>query len=135
MDTLEFLRAVLADTGFYCVVGLKRDGSAPVQKFYPSIEAAVEVATQLQGNGYDAYYALATYTNGDSRRGDNTQALKSFFLDLDCGLGKPYGTQVNAIVALKAFCSAVGLPRPSIVNSGRGVHVYWLLLNGLPLLP
>ena len=133
MDTLEFLRAVLADTGFYCVVGLKRDGSAPVQKFYPSIEAAVEVATQLQGNGYDAYYALATYTNGDSRRGDNTQALKSFFLDLDCGLGKPYGTQVDAIVALKAFCSAVGLPRPSVVNSGRGVHVYWLLQ--MPVLP
>lgn len=127
MDTLEFLRAVLADTGFYCVVGLKRDGSAPIQKFYPSIEAAVDVATQLQNNGYDAYYALATYTNGDSRRGDNAQALKSFFLDLDCGVGKPYNTQADAIAALKAFCKVVELPRPTVVNSGRGVHVYWPL--------
>jgi len=127
MDTLEFLRAVLAETGFYCVVGLKRDSDERVQKFYPTIEAAVEVATQLQNNKFDAYFALATFNDGASRKGPNVKALKSFFLDLDCGESKPYATQADAIEALKEFCKTVGLPRPVLINSGRGVHAYWPL--------
>ena len=58
---------MLADTGFYCVVGLKKDSETRIQKFYPTIEAAVEVAKQLQSNGFDAYYALATFVDGLSR--------------------------------------------------------------------
>lgn len=127
MDTLDFLRTVLAETGFYCVVGLKKDSEERVQKFFPTIEAAVEVANQLQNNKFDAYFALATFKEGVSRRANNVQALKSFFLDLDCGAGKPYGTQADAVLALKDFCKTSGLPRPIIVNSGRGVHVYWPL--------
>ncbi len=127
MNTLEFLRAVLAETGFYCVVGLKRDSDERVQKLYPTIEAAVEVAKQLQNNKFDAYFALATFKDGTSRRAPNVNKLKSFFLDLDCGESKPYATQADAVQALKEFCKTVGLPRPIIINSGRGVHVYWPL--------
>lgn len=127
MDTLDFLRTVVADAGFYCVVGLKRDSDERVQKFYPTIEAAVEVAKQLQNNKFDAYFALATFKDGASRKAPNVQSLKSFFLDLDCGPGKPYTTQADAIAALREFCKTSGIPRPMLVNSGRGVHVYWPL--------
>jgi hypothetical protein len=132
MDTLGFLHSVLADTGFYCVVGLKKDSETRIQKFYPTIEAAVEVAKQLQSNGFDAYYALATFVDGLSRKAVNVQSMKSLFLDLDCGVGKPYATQVEAISALKVFCKAIGAPRPLLVNSGRGLHVYWPLQEALP---
>jgi hypothetical protein len=131
MDTLDFLRAVLADMGWYCVVGLKKDSDTRIQKFYPTLEAAVEVTTQLQSNGFDAYYALATFKDGSSRKAANAQAMRSLFLDLDCGIGKPYATQTDAINALKVFCKTLGTVRPMLVNSGRGVHVYWPLVEAI----
>jgi hypothetical protein len=133
MDTLGFLRDVLADTGFYCVVGLKKNSEERVQKFYPTLDAAVDVAKQLQGNGFDAYYALATFTDGTSRKVTNALAMKSLFLDLDCGAGKPYPTQASALQGLKTFCKALGMPRPMLVNSGRGLHVYWPLQEAIPI--
>ena len=59
--------------------------------------------------------------------------MNSFFLDLDCGLGKPYADQSEGVAALKAFVKTVGLPKPTaIVNSGRGVHAYWVVEQPVP---
>lgn len=95
------------------------------------MESAVAVAKQLQDNGFDAYYALATFIEGNSRRAANAQFVKSLFLDLDCGAGKSYETQAQALLGLKAFCKTTGMPRPLLVNSGRGVHAYWPLQEAL----
>jgi len=35
--------------------------------------------------------------------------------------------KAEGVNALKAFCDAAGLPRPYLVDSGRGVHAYWPL--------
>ena len=125
MNNLEFLRQVLGDEGFYCIVGLKKDSDKPIQKFFPNIEDAVVVAENLNNEGYDAYYALATFEDGKSRKTNNVKQLRSLFLDLDCGTGKAYDTQLEAIDALKNFCKASGMPKPTLINSGGGVHVYW----------
>ena len=53
--------------------------------------------------------------------------IYSRFLDLDCGPSKEYPSQVEAIRDLRKFCSKLNLPTPLMVNSGRGVHVYWTL--------
>jgi len=50
---------------------------------------------------------------------------------LDCGEDKPYATLADGLVALKQFCKDVGLPRPTIIQSGRGAHVYWILDNAI----
>ena len=41
-------------------------------------------------------------------------------------------TQADAAVALKQFVRATGLPLPTIVNSGGGLHVYWPLTEDVP---
>ena len=64
MNNLDFLRQVLGDEGFYCIVGLKKDSDKPVQKFFPTLEDAATVAENLKNEGYDAYYALATFEDG-----------------------------------------------------------------------
>ena len=49
--------------------------------------------------------------------------------ELDAGHGylkKIYGTKAIAAVAKK-----VGLPRPMIVDSGNGIHVYWPLTKDI----
>jgi len=53
--------------------------------------------------------------------------LKSFWLDIDCGELKPYKTQADGAAALATFCESTGLPKPTLVNSGRGIHAYWIL--------
>ena len=58
---------------------------------------------------------------------DNVGDIQSFWLDIDCGEGKPYETQGDGADALRGFCRTVGLPKPWVVNSGRGLHVYWPL--------
>ena len=129
MNNLEFLQQVLGDEGYYCVVGLdqKNGVTPPIQKFFKKLEDAVKVAENLKDEGFDAYYALATFENGKSRKTANVKQLRSLFIDLDCGEGKPYETQNEALVALKAFCKSSGMPKPTLVNSGGGVHAYWTL--------
>jgi hypothetical protein len=127
LTTNEFLSAVLPSSGTYCVVGLKKD-ERPKQKFVNTIEEAEELAKKLVQVEYDAYFALAAYSNAtDGRTAKNAATFKSYFLDLDCGLGKPYADQAEGLAALKQFLKDTALPKPTIINSGRGVHAYWVL--------
>lgn len=113
-------------------MGLKKD-ARPSQWFAETIEELEGQAEELFNDGYDVYFALASYEDGATKRTvDNALYLKSFFLDLDCGLGKPYATQEDALVALKQFIKELKLPKPTLVNSGRGVHVYWTLEEEIP---
>lgn len=132
MDTKTFLETVLGDSGYYCIWANRLTDGRMVQKFYDSIDAAIHSANQLDTDGYDAYFALGTFNNADSRKGENVKQVRAFFLDLDCGEskhdeGKGYRTQADALATLRKFCKKLALPRPTVVNSGRGIHVYWPL--------
>lgn len=122
----SFFSSVLAEEGKYCVVGLKK--GAPVQTFVDSIE---EIDGEVEGllmQGYDTYFGCAKYLDVTAgRTAQNAKWFKAFWLDLDCGENKPYATQAEAIDALRTFTKSTGLPRPIVVNSGRGIHAYWSL--------
>jgi len=131
MNTKIFLESVLGSSGHYCVFGARASDEKKVQKFYDSIDAVISAASNLDAEGYDAYFALGTFTEAGTRKAYNVQELKSFFLDLDCGEGKEYAAQPDALASLRDFCKKAHLPRPTIVNSGRGIHAYWPLVNGI----
>lgn len=126
MTRTDLLSAVLSTEGWYCIVGLKKTG-APKQVFVQGLDEVDKIAGDLLAKQYDVYFGCAKYETDKSRTTDNVKAVKSFWLDVDCGEGKPYATQADGFAALKTFCDAVGLPKPCIVNSGRGLHVYWPL--------
>lgn len=126
MTRTDLLSAVLSTEGWYCIVGLKKTG-LPEQVFVEGLDEVDEVADDLLARDFDVYFACAKYEAAGSRTSGNVKAVKAFWLDIDCGEGKPYATQADGLRALKEFCGAVGLPRPCIVNSGRGLHVYWPL--------
>ena len=127
MDTKSFLQGSLAAEGFYCIwAHNKKTGHKP-QKFFKTVDQLISEAHELDTNGYDCYYALATFKEATTRKVTNTHKLQSFFFDIDCGEGKDYATQEGAIVALGSFCKTLNLPIPLLVNSGGGVHVYWRL--------
>jgi len=127
METNTFLKSVLGDGGFYSLLALRPIDDGKLQKFYPTIGHLIDGATTLDNDGYDVYFGLATFEKAGSRKADNVKEIKSFFLDLDCGAGKEYANQSDALDALRKFCDKLKLPNPLKINSGRGVHVYWRL--------
>lgn len=139
----EFLALVLAplqESEHYCTFGIKvvptPDGEGKEvirQRFVGSIEEISAQADALVEEQFNVFYGMAKY--GDPQKGrtrNNAIALKSFFLDLDCGLGKPFADLGEGLTALKNFCKTAKLPRPTIVKSGRGAHVYWVMDEAMP---
>lgn len=136
MSDLDLLSAVQSDKGWFCVVGIK-DKSVK-QKFYATREEVDQAAGQLVSNNINVFFGVAKYKEPTNRTKDNVLNLKAFWLDIDCGeekakvnekTGKPagYADQAAGLTALMAFCKGTGLPRPIVVNSGRGLHIYWPL--------
>ena len=129
MKTKRFLELVLAHEGEYCVWANKgvKPNERIQQSFYSSIDEILQKARDLNDEGWNAFFALGTFFDGSSRTANNMQWMKSFFLDLDCGPDKEFPSQAVAIDELRTFCENNNLPTPTLINSGRGVHVYWIL--------
>ena len=122
---------MLPPTGPYCVVGIR--GGTVVPTFHQTIDELQTRGDELAAQNIDAYFALATFTNpADGRKADNAAFLRSFFLDIDVGPGKPYPDQITAGQALREFVDNTGLPAPNLVNSGRGLHAYWTVVEPVP---
>ena len=120
MDTNTFLRRAVSDEGLYCMFTSRMSDQRRVQKFYDSLDELATDAKQFDGDGYDVYFALASFTESGSRKVGNAKLLKAFFLDLDCGPSKDFVDQRAALDALRAFCSVTKLPKPYVVNSRCG---------------
>ena len=123
MNRIDFFNTVVAPGGLYCAVGI--NNKRTTQVFFDTFEELGAWADEQTSNGVDAYFALATYNSNISRSAKNVKLFKSLWVDLDIGRGTAYETQVTGISALKDFCIGTNLPKPSIVSSGYGLHVYW----------
>jgi len=130
MDTITFLTHVLPAEGVYVKTVI--DGRVK-QTYHDTVDALYAGIATSRLAGENVYYAVAAFNDNTSRKQDNVRALKSFFLDIDCGEGKPYATWRDGLLALSAFISDAGLPKPLIVSSGNGLHVYWVLTEELPV--
>ena len=138
MADVRLLSAVLpqVDDGWYCVLGLK-NGRFTSQEHFKTIEEVEAEADRLVAQSVDAFFACGKFITDENRDADNCGWMQSFFLDIDCGLDKAtpdkhgrikgYIDQPTGMQALKDLCKTLNLPRPSVVNSGRGWHVYWTL--------
>lgn len=136
MSAIDLLNLVQPKEGWYAILGVK-DGN-PRQKLVETREEADQLVQTYVNQGRDVYFGVAKYIEDNGRKKENVKALKAFWLDIDCGPDKAvpdettgipdgYATQAEGMVALKEFCKVVGLPKPTLVNSGRGLHVYWPL--------
>lgn len=103
---------------------------------------AGDTALQYDSRGFNVYHACASfqepyvlsetevYDNGKPkkkyREHTNAAWVKSLWIDLDCGAGKDYPDQKAALADVIRFCKESGLARPLLINSGNGVHCYWV---------
>ena len=140
MTDFDLLKAVQPDGGWFAVVSLKGSGKE-LQRRQDLLATREEVDALVQGRaaqGWNMFFGVAKYATDANRTKENVQGLKAFWLDIDCGeakakpdpkTGRPdgYVNQATGLAALQRFCRTVGLPRPVLVNSGRGIHAYWPL--------
>jgi hypothetical protein len=94
---------------------------------------AIDHAFAISAAGNDAYFAVAEYQTSDNRQSANVYGAYCYWADIDCGsdkasAGKGYRDNEQARAALSRFCNDAGLPEPNfVVNSGGGLHIYWVL--------
>jgi hypothetical protein len=123
---LMLIAVVLPQGWLFCLGVLAApQGGGMRHRFYRSAAELVGAAWEHSVAGRTVFFACAVYLTEANRTANNVACLRAFWLDLDCGEGKPYTTQKAAVLAVDAFCKAVGLPLPIIVSSGYGLHVYW----------
>ena len=77
-----------------------------------------------EGQSANAYFALATFpADGSDRKAASALRVAVIWADLDCGTGTPHPGKGAARRTLESFA----LPPHVIVDSGHGLHAYWLL--------
>lgn len=133
-DAHRLLEACLDSEGWTCIVGLS-ETAKPYQNFFAAGElgAAIACAMRLDAAGANSYFGTATFLGSSNRKTENVHRIRCFKADIDTGANDPrkYTSKKEAIKALIAFCNATGLPAPTTVDSGNGVHAYWPLSDAL----
>jgi hypothetical protein len=129
MDTATFLERVLPASGFYASANLTDQGMA--HGWFSTVEDLAQSVQRISQRGGNAYYAVAAFQQKGKRSQDNARVLKTMMLDIDCGADKPYADWREGLKAFSNFAAALALPKPMIVFSGNGLHVYWVLTEEL----
>ena len=129
MNTLEFLQRVLPSEGFYVTTVINPDGRK--QGFFDTVDELAKVCIRLDQTNNNTYFAISAFQQKGNRKQENVRATKVVAIDVDCGETKPFPSWKEGLVALGKFVQDMRLPKPMIVHSGNGLHVYWVLTEEL----
>lgn len=138
MNKTEFLQCVVPDDGYLYVGWLANEsGQFHHKVFDPGDYSGAVSFIDTKHKQQNVYYAMASFKEaavkkkngrkGPSRKRDNVKSLQALWLDIDVGDGKSYATKPVAVRELVSFCKKIGLPPSLVVDSGGGVHAYWLI--------
>ena len=134
-EGLQLLKSLWASSDLHHQIGIldrktNRFSNIPVQNINDALLQVNKPVDHL-----DFYFACAEYKTSGNRTAANVAGARGLWLDLDCGVkkesdGKGYLTKEMAQEAVNSFCIKLKLDKPThIVDSGNGLHVYWLFDN------
>lgn len=126
MSQLEFLKGILPEGTRYSLRLIRKATNTAFNRFFSSVEEMLDPIKDWVSQGYDVYYVTAGLGAGTNATAENAVAKRELYVDIDCGPSKAYETKDQGVSALKEFCKEVGLPRPTIVDSGNGLHAHWV---------
>ena len=126
----QFYEKALPTQGVYCATGIK-NGKA-LNRFTRSLDELFSIIDGFVADEYNAFVALSTF-EGFSRKADDAVFARCFFIDLDVGDSpNKYESKSDALNALGDFVVNTNLPPPVVIDSGTGVHAYWLFEEEVP---
>lgn len=123
-----FMEHVLPEQSGSIAIGYGVGGPAST-RFVASRANLLAALPRLIMSAQDLYYTPACYTVR-RRKADNCAAKRCIVLDIDLNHEKKpsYHTKDEALRALLMMAARRDLPLPSyVLDSGRGLHVYWAL--------
>jgi hypothetical protein len=132
----QFYEKALPRLGVYCVTGIDQESRKTSNRFAETLDDVYNEIDKCKAKGINTYVALGSF-DGYSRKAESSIYFRSFFIDLDVGedkaeTGKGYATKAEASEALEDFLAESELPPPVIIDSGTGIHAYWLLDEDVP---
>lgn len=136
MDTRAFFDLIWPSQGWRCIAFIDpRDtpdpatGRLPLRhRWYDDNDKAAGAVKAIDAAGATVYHGCSSFADkAAGRKQVNAAYAKAFWMDLDCGPGKPYAARSAAAKAVLDFATRLGLANPYLVGSGNGVHAYWPL--------
>lgn len=159
---MTFLERVTSRQGVNVIAGIRprvdrdgtpvigRNGKPVVDWLHRFVRFDDHVATQrtiheMASLAGDVYFGLGAYKQDEtgklSRKASSVVALRSLWIDIDCGAEKyekhkgvgVYKSQRDGLMALGAWLQTTGFPSPTLfVSSGTGLHIYWVFDRDVP---
>lgn len=155
----HFIKSLLPSQGLYCSAQAASKGY--IHKFFDSVDDLIVHVLMQDAAGHTMYISQATFDSEAIREAQahnqqlpkdapkdqkkklrsqrNVVFLRNFFFDVDCGADKfeatptkAYPTQRDGALAIKQFADSLGLPLPTVVNSGNGLYAHWLIEEDVP---
>ena len=143
MDILNFLMRVCPRQDEIVITTLdkKSDGNTIFwnrgsYKYTELAEAAEIIPEWDKSPATTVYFSIGAFSGhieevDGKQKIRRTQACATYFrvicFDLDCGDDKPYKTMQEGVAKLAEVVKELKLPKPLVVGSGNGAHVYWIL--------
>ena len=128
----EFFENIFPTQGNLCIAAIRPEDGVTIPRFPTDVNSALIVAQNFINQKYNVYFTPGTYS-GNRRRQAECLYVKSFFLDLDVEHGKNrYESKSAALEDLQRFCEEIEWPMPVLIDSGGGIHAYWIFDEALP---
>lgn len=132
----EFLEAVLPEGGVFCIARLLPTGGPARHDKYDTLDQLQNALDNTKKTTKENYYfAISTFKDREAKRfraQENASLTKCLILDVDVKDKDGYcRTQAEALPLIDSLCANLSLPKPIIVNSGYGYHVYWPLTSAI----
>ena len=128
----EFFEKILPTQGNVCITGYNADKTVFRQRFTDSVDGAIALIEDFANQGMGSSFTPGTY-EGLRRKQEDCIWVKSFFIDLDADHGDVrYDSKEQAVEDLQRFTTEIGWPPPVLVDSGGGIHAYWILNDEMP---
>jgi hypothetical protein len=118
-----FLARILAPDGYKAAFVLPEKH----HEWFDNTDQLADYLLHQDQLGKTVYHACASFKTAGKRTKTNVLGARALWLDIDAGEGKPYPSAVEVWKACEQFRSAIGLPAPTYVASGKGLHVWWPL--------
>lgn len=142
-DAQSFLAHVLPPDGPYVLAYATKARKGMTHKIHDTTESMAKQAMQLSERGADVYLCVGSildkeFTNDKGnkvpRNQRNIKSVQCLILDVDVvdplnpGTKKAerfFNTKEEALAAIVGFVKDVGIPQPTIIDSGGGFHVWF----------
>lgn len=141
METIDFLHRVCPRENKIVITQYNKESGIFWNRSTYSYDeldtAAADIARWDKNPKATIYFSIGAFADHEvvddegkkkiKRLQNMARSFRTLCFDLDCGEDKPYATQREGIVKLAEVVKELGLPKPLIVLSGNGAHVYWVL--------